>query len=142
MQFCKTAIKKVSKIVTGNQNKVNDAAWNLSTSVRESNQAIVDSVVSAQERNMKFAQNIFLSWIDLLTQQTESMQHLQQQWGQQIQTQRDTFQRLASTSMQIYMDFFLAPFSFSRRLVDETEDAMRKERESARKASRSDLNKS
>ena len=66
MQFCKTAIKKVSKIVTRNQNKVNDAAWSLSTSVRESNQAIADSVVSAQERNMKFAQSIFENEVELL----------------------------------------------------------------------------
>jgi len=71
MQFCKTAIKKVSKIVTRNQNKVNDAAWNLSTSVRESNQAIVDSVVSAQERNMKFAQNIFENEVELLKSHAE-----------------------------------------------------------------------
>jgi len=122
--------------------QVHEASWKVVDSFLETSQTVTDSLVTIQDHNLKFAQNIFLSWIDLLTQQTESMQHLQQQWGQQIQTQRDTFQRLASTSMQIYMDFFLAPFSFSRRLVDETEDAMRKERESARKASRSDLNKS
>jgi len=122
--------------------QVHEASWKVVDSFRETSQTVTDSLVTIQDHNLKFAQNIFLSWIDLLTQQTESMQHLQQQWGQQIQTQRDTFQRLVSTSMQIYMDFFLAPFSFSRRLVDETEDAMRQERESARKASRSDLNKS
>jgi len=122
--------------------QVHEASWKVVDSFRETSQTVTDSLVTIQDHNLKFAQNIFLSWIDLLTQQTESMQHLQQQWGQQIQTQRDTFQRLASTSMQIYMDFFLASFSFSRRLVDETEEAMRQERESARKASRSDLNKS
>jgi len=36
----------------------NEAAWNLSNSVREANQAITDSATAAQERNMKFAQSI------------------------------------------------------------------------------------
>jgi len=122
--------------------QVHEASWNVVDSFRETNQTVADSLVTIQDHNLKFAQNIFLSWMDLLTQQTESMQHLQQQWGQQIRTQQDTFQKLASTSTQIYMDFLLAPFSFSRRLVDATEDALHQERETVRKASRSEQGKS
>ena len=122
--------------------QVHEASWEVIDTIRETSQTVADSLVTIQDRNLKFAQNIFLSWMELLTQQTESMQHLQQQWGQQARTQRDTFQKLASTSTQIYMDFLLAPFSFSRRLIDATEDAMQQERESARKASRSDQGKS
>jgi len=121
--------------------QVHEASWNVIDSVRETSQTVADNLVAIQDHNLKFAQNIFLSWMELLTQQTESMQHMQQQWGEQIQTQRDAFQKLASTSRQIYMDFLLAPFSFSRRLVDATENAMQQEREVIRKASRSEQGK-
>ena len=116
--------------------QVHEASWKVVDSFRETSQTVTDSLVTIQDHNLKFAQNIFLSWIDLLTQQTESMQHLQQQWGQQIQTQRDTFQRLASTSMQIYMDFFLAPLAFSRKLVEATETSIEQGEKESRKASR------
>jgi len=121
--------------------QVNQASWNVIDSFRETGQTFADSLVAIQDRNLKFAQNVFLSWMDLLSQQTESMQHLQQEWGEQVRTQQDTLQKLASSSMQIYMDFLLTPFSFSRRVVDVTEDAVEKGRESARKASRSDNGK-
>ncbi len=108
--------------------QVQEATWGVVDSFRETNQAVVDSLVTLQDRNLRFAQNIFLSWTELLAHQTESVQHLQQQWGQQTRKQQDAFQRLMSTSMQIYMDFLLTPFSFSRRLIDETESAMQHER--------------
>ena len=113
------------------------ASWEVIDSLRETSQTVADSLVAIQDRNLKFAQNIFLSWMELITGQTESIQHLQQQWGQQVQTQRDAFQRLASNSTQIYLDFLLAPFSFSRRVIDVTEDTMQQEQEAARKAAHS-----
>jgi argonaute-like protein implicated in RNA metabolism and viral defense len=116
--------------------QVQEASWNVIDTFRETSQMVADSLVTLQDHNLKFAQNIFLSWMELFTQQTESMHHLQQQWTQQVQTQRDAFQKLASTSTQIYMDFLLAPFSLSRRLVDATEEAMQQEREAVWKASR------
>ena len=96
MQFCKTAIKKVSKIVTRDQNKVNDAAWNLSTSVRESNQAIVDSVVSAQERNMKFAQNIFENEVELLKSHAEHTRSFMEEFVGEPEKSQAFFQTMAN----------------------------------------------
>src|SRR5271157_1255522 len=116
--------------------QVHEASWDVVNSFNETSQTVANSLVAIQERNLKFAQNIFLSWMELLTQQTESIQHVQQQWGQQTRIRQDAFQRLAPTSMQIYMDFLLAPFSFSRRLFDATETAMQEEIEMAQKASR------
>jgi hypothetical protein len=116
--------------------QVQEASWNVIDTFGETSQRVADSLVTLQDHNLKFAQNIFLSWMELFTQQTESMHHLQQQWTQQVQTQRDAFQKLASTSTQMYLDFLLAPFSLSRRLVDATEEAMQQERESVWKASR------
>jgi hypothetical protein len=116
--------------------QVHDASWNVIDSIRETNQSIADSLVTIQDHNLKLAQNIFLSWMELFTGQAESIQHLQQRWGEQARTRQDAFQKLASTSTQIYMNFLLAPFSFSRRLIDAAEDTVEQEQEAARKAAR------
>ena len=111
--------------------QVHDASWDLVNSFRETNQTVMDSLVNFQDRNAKLTQNVFLSWMELLTQQTESMQHVQQQWAQQFRKQQDAYQKLASASMQTYMDFLLAPLSFSRQLVEATESSIQQEREFA-----------
>ena len=116
--------------------QVNDASWKVVDSIRETNQNVANTLVTIQDNNLKLAQNIFLSWMELFTGQTESIQHLQQQWGQQVRTQGEAIQNLVSTSTQVYMDFLLAPFSFSRRMIDEAEEAVRQEQEAARKAAR------
>ena len=101
--------------------QVRYATWDLVDSFRETSQAVADTLVTLQDRNLRFAQSFFLNWMEALTQQTQSTQRLQQQWGRQIQRQQDAFQRLASASMHIYMDFLFAPFAFSRQPVDATE---------------------
>jgi hypothetical protein len=121
--------------------QAHDASWEAIDSLRETSQTVADSLVAIQDRNLKFTQNIFLSWMELITGQTESIQHLQQQWGQQAQAQRDAFQKLASSSTQMYLDFLLAPFSYSRRLIDVTEGTIQQEQEAARKAARTDHGK-
>jgi len=121
--------------------QVHEASWEVIDTIRETSQTVADSLVTIQDRNLKFAQNIFLSWMELITGQTENIQHMQRQWGQQVRTQEDTFQKLASTSTQIYLDFLLAPFAFSRRLIDVTEDAIQQEQEAARKAARTNHGK-
>jgi len=116
--------------------QVHDASWDIVNSFRETNQAVAGSLVTIQDYNLKFAQNIFLSWMDLLTQQTESMQRLQQQLGEQTRKQRDAFQRVMPASMQTYMGFLRAPFSFSRQLVNVTETAMGQDVKESQKAPR------
>lgn len=113
-----------------------EASWDMVHSFSETNKTVADSLVAMQDRNLKFAQNIFLSWMDLLTQQTESMQNLQQQWGQLTRRQQEAFQRLASSSAQTYMNFLLTPFSFSRQVVEVTGNAMQQDLEMAQRASR------
>ncbi len=66
--------------------QVQEASWDVVNSLRETSQTVADSLVSLQDHNLKFTQNIFLSWVDVLTQQAESTRRLQQQWGQQTRT--------------------------------------------------------
>jgi hypothetical protein len=98
-------------------------------SVHEASQAFADSIMAIQELNLRFAQNIFLSWMELLTQQTERTRTMEQQWGQQTPKRQEAFQRLIPASMQLYMDFFLAPFTLSRKLVETSMPAMQREAE-------------
>jgi hypothetical protein len=100
--------------------QVNDASWDMVNSLRETNRTLADSVMTLQDHNLKFAQNTFLSWMELLTHQTESVQRLQQQWRPQIQKQQAALQKLMPASGRIYMDLLRAPFSFSRQVVDAT----------------------
>jgi len=116
------------------QRQVQEASWSVVDALRETTQVVANSMVSIQDHNLKLTQNIFLSWTDFLTQQMESMQHLQQQWEQQTLKQQDAYQKLASASMQAYMNFLFAPFSFSQQMVDVTEDIEKEERELALQA--------
>ena len=109
--------------------QVHEATSDVVNSYHETSQAVADSLVTLQDRSLRFAQSIFLNWMELLTQQTQSMQHLQQQWGQQTQKQQDAFQRLGSTPMQLYLDFLFAPLAFSRKLVEASQIATQRERE-------------
>ena len=109
--------------------QVNQNTWDLVNSFREANRTIADSVMTMQDHNLRFAQNTFLSWMELLTHQTESVQQFQQQWRPQIQKQRGAFQKLMPPSMRISRDFLLAPFTLSRKLIEASMTATQRERE-------------
>jgi hypothetical protein len=99
MQVLQTATKKVSKFMTRDQNKVNDAAWNLSKSVRESNQAIADSVVAAQERNMKFAQSIIENEVELLKSHAEHTRSFMEEFVGEPEKSQAFFQTIANSAV-------------------------------------------
>ena len=54
--------------------QVQDATREIVVSFRETNQALADSLVAIQDRNLKFARSLFLNWTELLTYQTKSVQ--------------------------------------------------------------------
>ena len=95
--------------------KLHDASWDLVNSVREANQAVATTTMTVLDRNLKFAQNTFLSGIEVLEGETNDISNLAQAWGQQIQSQQEAFQKLASGTMDIYMNFLRAWFSFSQQ---------------------------
>jgi hypothetical protein len=97
---------------------VHEASWDLVNSYRETSQAVANNILAIQELNLKFAQNVFLSWMELLTQQTERALTMGQQWEQRTPKQQEALQKLIPASMQLYLDFFLAPLTFSHKLVE------------------------
>ena len=64
-------------------------------------QAVVDSAITAQERNTKLAQGILENGIEVLKSQVDVTHSLLQELGQQYQKQQDAFQALAQESYQI-----------------------------------------
>lgn len=93
-------------------------------SFRESSQALVESIVTLQDGTIQVSQSLFLIWRELLIQQAESTHRSQQQWRQYTQKQQEAFEHLMATSMQRYLDFLLAPFSFSQQRMKTAETVM------------------
>src|SRR5690349_10117181 len=81
------------------KNKANEVALSLSKSVREANQAIADSIIAAQERNLKFAQSILENGIEVLKSYAEDTRTLTQELVEQPQKQQGVFQSLADSAV-------------------------------------------
>jgi len=58
------------------ENRTSEAALNLARMVRETNQAVMQSAVAAQERNIRFAQSIFENGIEVLKSHAEGTRTL------------------------------------------------------------------
>jgi len=112
-------------------NQVNEVTRDLVNSFGETSQTFVNSFVTLQERNLRWTQNLWLNWMELLTQQAESVRSLTQQWGQQTQKQLEVSQRLASASLGLSLDLLSAPLSFSQHKVDAATTATQRELEHA-----------
>jgi len=173
-----------------NKDKVNEAAWSLSKSVREVNQAIADSAVAAQERNLKFlqgvfetggeelkthaedtraltqelveqpqkeqgifqsvadsavaaqernvryTQNVLQGGTELLKSHTESTRTLVQTMIEQTQKQQEAFQVLARESFDAYVEFLYAPFSYYEQTLETAESIARQGVETAQRITR------
>src|SRR6266567_3235373 len=125
--------------------KANDATRNLIKSVQDTNEAIADTTVTSQERNLAFAQSVLENSIEVLKSHAESTrtlmqelveqtrkqqvgqvsltQSLMQELGQQFQKQQDAFQALAQESMDAYRDFIFAPLTFWQKALGTSEAA-------------------
>jgi hypothetical protein len=123
--------------------QVHEATSDLAHSYQQTSQAVMDSILTLQEYNLKLAQSLFSVWfggwfgsgMEPRPLQKESTESSQQQWGQQTQKQQEAFQRLAAASMRMYTGMLLAPFtfwtpfSFSRQTVDAAATELERERE-------------
>jgi hypothetical protein len=88
--------------------EVNEATRDLVNSFVETSQTFANSFVTIQEHNLRWTQNLWLNWTELLTHQAESLRSLTQQWQQQNQKQQEAFQRLTSTSLGLSQDLLSA----------------------------------
>lgn len=173
-----------------NKDRLNEAAWNLSNAAREANQAIANSAVAAQDRNMKFAQSTFENGVEVLKSHAESTRALMdelvqepskdraifqsvadnavaaqernvrfaqsfvqngtevlkshaedtralmQTLAEQTQKQQEAFQLLVRESMDAYLDYFYAPFSYYEQTLETAGSIARQGVETAQKIAR------
>ncbi len=98
--------------------KVNEAAWNMVKSIREANEAIADSAVATQERNVKFVQSMYTNGIEVLKSQAESTDTLSLELAEQAHKQQEAFQALMHESVDAYVSFLYAPFSYYKQALD------------------------
>jgi 2',3'-cyclic-nucleotide 2'-phosphodiesterase (5'-nucleotidase family) len=109
--------------------QVQESSSEAVSALHETNQTMAQNLQAMQDRNLRFVQNVLVNSAELLTQQTESMQRLQQQWIQQLPSLQDATFKLTAASFQLFFNWLLAPFSFTRQIVDVTESTMQRERE-------------
>ena len=81
------------------KNKVNEATGKLTESLRETNQAIVETAVEAQNRNLAFAQNTFENGVELLKSHADSTRNLISEQLEQPEKQTVDFQELANSAI-------------------------------------------
>jgi gas vesicle protein len=115
-------------------NRIQDASQDLVNSVRDTNQTLINNMVTLQNHYVKFAHDVLLNWTQLLESQTETTQNVIREWGQQIQQQQEAFQRLAPATTQAYLNFLLAPFTFYQELAQAGRMAMDRELQLTKKA--------
>lgn len=94
--------------------KIQDVTWNAASSVRDANQAVADTLVGIQDRNMRFAQSLYEDGMNVLTSNAESSSRLMQTLAEQSRRQQEAFATLIRSSVDMYVEFLTMPFSFSR----------------------------
>ena len=95
--------------------RLSTASSDLVTSMRELNQTVAKTLVTIVDRNLTFAQSLFLSGIEVLEAQTQDLPQLRQVWGQQTQQQQEAFQQLASGMMETFLNILRPWLAFSEQ---------------------------
>ena len=86
-------------------------------------QSISDSAIGAQDRNVKFVQNTFENGMEVFKGHAESTRALTEELTKQSQNQLAALQTLAHESLDAYLGFFSAPFSYYKQALEATEEA-------------------
>ncbi len=116
------------------EQKRNESAPNPVDSIREINQLMVQSLMSAQQRNMQFAQSTFTNAIEVLKSHVEATRALIEQLEQQ-----DAFQKLTSAMggtrlMEPSLDVLRRALSSYQQALEAAEKNTRQGMESFEKA--------
>jgi len=84
-------------------------------------QSVADSVVAAQERNVKFVQSFLENGTEVLTSHREGTRTLMHTLTEQSQKQREAFGVLVRGTWDAYRGFFSSPFSYYERAMETAE---------------------
>ena len=92
--------------------KMNESVEKMAQTTKDSYQTVIDHTVGMQERNVRFAQGVVDNSIKELRQQAESNRAMTQEMVERAEKQRGALQSLVEQSVDSYMDFVYAPFSY------------------------------
>jgi hypothetical protein len=101
--------------------KANRTAERLAKTSGDSYKTVIDHVVAQQERNVRFAQELFDGTAREIRHQAESNRALTQELVERAEKQRDAFRTLVGESIDAYTDLLYAPLAYYRqglRLVE------------------------
>ena len=101
--------------------KANRAAERLAKTTGDSYKTVIDHVVAHQERNVRFAQELFDGTAREVRHQAESNRALTQELVERAEVQREAFRTLVIESVDAYTDLLYAPLAYYRqglRLVE------------------------
>lgn len=107
------------------ENKMNDAALNMVRVMRDTNQAIANTMLAAQERNVKYTQSVLLNGLEVLKSQNESARTLAQQLLEMSQRQQEAWQTIAQESVDAYVDMLHTPYNSYKQAVEFAENVSR-----------------
>jgi predicted DNA-binding protein len=101
--------------------RINKTAERLAKTSADSYKMVIDHVVARQERNVRFAQEIFGDAVREIRHQAESNKVLTRELVERAETQRDAFRTLVGESIDAYTDLLYAPLAYYKqglRLVE------------------------
>ena len=95
-----------------NRKKANEAADKIVGTMRDSYEAVVDHVMSLQDRNVRFAQSMVETTAGEYRQQVEANRAVAQKLVERAEEQRDALQTVVEESLDAYIDLLYAPLSY------------------------------
>jgi hypothetical protein len=95
--------------------KANRTVEHLAKTSADSYKMVVDHVVAQQERNVRFAREIFDGATREIRHQAASNRELAQELVERTEQQRETFQTLVGESADAYRDLLSAPLDYYRQ---------------------------
>ena len=98
------------------ENRTSEAALNLARLIRETNQAVAQSTIAAQERNIRFAQSVFENGVEVLKSHAENTRSLMQTVVKQTQEQQEAL--WTQPFVEAYLNVLSAPFSYYKQALE------------------------
>ena len=105
--------------------KINETVEQVARTTKNSFETVLNHTVALQERNIRFSQNVLDGFTKEVRQQAESNRAMTQELVERAEKQRDAFQNLVEDSVDSYMDFVYAPFSYYKEGLEVAKKATR-----------------
>src|ERR671913_351779 len=112
-------IRRRQSVETTQRSK--STAERLAKTSADSYKMVIDHMVVRQERNVRFAQEMFGGAVREIRHQAESNRALTQELAERAEMQRDAFRTLVGESVDAYTDLLYAPLAYYKqglRLVE------------------------